>query len=637
MNRQPFSGTAYNYATDRFSEPVFIPVTKTTFTIKTTDTTLSQGMHQVFFANFPSGGPLDIWLDNVKLKEIPSLRDSSDTITPGFCGNPVIKTLFTADPGALVYKDTFYLYTGHDEALVGGNNYVMKDWHVFSSTDLVNFTDRGACLSLNAFSWAQSDAWAGQCIFRDGKFYWYVPVSNKTINGFSIGVAVSDNPTGPFADARGSALITNDMTTDISITWDDIDPTVFIDDDGQAFLYWGNTRCHFVKLKKNMIEMDGLIQEVTLPNYTEAPWLHKRNGIYYLSYAANWPETIDYATSSLPTGPWIYRGRLNNYVPNCQTNHEAILQFKNKWYFVYHNGSLPTGGNFRRSVCIDTLHYNADGTIARIVQTNKGVQAVTNAGYNQTANLCGTTSTKLAATTPVIGKGYWSAISGMGGTITDSTDAKSTFTGIAGNTYVLRWNIIDSLKIKSFDEVKIKFNETITTAIAGTDQTDLMNLNTTLSANNPEVGVGKWTIITGEGGIIENENNPNSGFSGKAGFNYTLRWTISCPPCTESSNDINISFNINAVGFRSIKLNDNESINVYPNPVKNSAININLKKENYLGTVNIEVFNSLGSSVLTKSCSMDKQIKVNFSFQPGLYFMKVRMGNDLKFEKILVE
>jgi beta-xylosidase len=133
-----------------------------------------------------------------------------------FAANPVIQHMFTADPAALVYNDRVYIYTGHDEAAEGHDSFVMRDWHVFSSSDMVNWTDHGAVLRVSDFSWASADAWAGHCVYRDGKFYWYVPMSHKTINGFSIGVAVSDSPTGPFQDARGSAIITNNMTTDIA-------------------------------------------------------------------------------------------------------------------------------------------------------------------------------------------------------------------------------------------------------------------------------------------------------------------------------------------------------------------------------------------------------------------------------------
>ena len=287
--------------------------------------------------------------------------------------NPIITNMFTADPAALVYGDSVYLYTGHDEASISASGFAMYNWHVFSSADMVNWKDHGPVLSLSSFTWASANAWAGQCIERNGKFYWYVPMSHKTISGFAIGVAVADSPTGPFTDALGKALITNNMTTNVSIDWDDIDPTVFIDDDGQAYLFWGNTSCKYVKLKENMIELEGDIQYLTLPSFTEAPWIHKRNNIYYLSYAASYPEQIHYATSNSITGPWTYKGILNQRITNSPTNHQSIIQFKNQWYFIYHTAGLPTGGEFRRSVSIDYLFYNDDGTIVEIVQTSEGV------------------------------------------------------------------------------------------------------------------------------------------------------------------------------------------------------------------------------------------------------------------------
>jgi beta-xylosidase len=232
------------------------------------------------------------------------------------------------------------------------------------------------------FAWSKGDAWAGQVIARAGKFYWYVPTSHATIPGFAIGVAVADRPTGPFKDARDSALITNNQTTDAldaagrPISWDDIDPTVFIDDDGQAYLFWGNTKCRYIRLKSNMIETDGPIVNVDLPHFTEAPWIHQRNGLYYLSYAYGFPEKTAYATAPKITGPWTYRGIINELAGNCNTNHQAIIEFKGQSYFIYHNGGTPQGGSFRRSVCVDYLYYNPDGTIKRIVMTSEGVNPV---------------------------------------------------------------------------------------------------------------------------------------------------------------------------------------------------------------------------------------------------------------------
>jgi hypothetical protein len=570
------------------------------------------------------------------------VQGTSDTITTGYGSNPIIKKLFTADPAALVYKDTFFLFTGHDEATETGTGYVMNDWHVFSSTDMVSWKDHGACLKLGTFKWATCCAWAGQCIYRNGKFYWYVPVSTST--AFGIGVAVSDNPEGPYTDALGKALIDNTMTTKNSSTWEIIDPTVFIDDDGQAYLYWGNSRCHYVKLKSNMTEIDGAIKLVSLTNYTEAPWLTKKNGTYYLAYAGswydadnNWYEVINYCTSTSPTGPWKYRGKLNDTVQNSNTNHEAILDFKGKSYFVYHNGALPTGGSYRRSVCIDTLHFNADGTISQIVQTVKGVKAVTNAGPDQTDHLCGVTSTTLSATAPLVGTGYWKIVSGEGGVVSDSLNSASTFSGVSGNTYTLGWNILDYSKIVSSDTVLVTFNAGLTTANAGADQTGLDTTYTELAANSPTVGTGKWTIVDGTGGVLENENNPTTGFSGTFATSYTLRWTISSLPCTESSDDVVVSFNGAASSVNLIYLNPDQKLTIFPNPVSNQKINFDLSKLNFSGKSKLQIINALGEQVFVQDCETGSVITINTFFKPGIYLVNLAKGSSVVYGKFTVE
>lgn len=289
--------------------------------------------------------------------------------------NPIITDKYTADPAAIVYNDSVYLYAGHDEAPNDFNFYKMDEWLVYSSADMVTWKEHPVPLKVTDFEWAKADAWAAQVIERNGKFYWYVTVSHGKIHGKSIGVAVSDSPTGPFKDALGKAIITNDMTKAASISWDDIDPSVYIDDDGQAYLYWGNTACYYAKLKDNMIELDGPIHVIDLPNFTEAPWIHKKGDWYYLSYAYQFPEKTAYAMSKSLEGPWEYKGILNEVAGNSNTNHQAIIEFKGKDYFIYHTGAIPThGGSFRRSVCIDELNYNDDGTLQRVIMTSEGIQ-----------------------------------------------------------------------------------------------------------------------------------------------------------------------------------------------------------------------------------------------------------------------
>jgi beta-xylosidase len=290
-------------------------------------------------------------------------------------GNPIIRDKYTADPAALVHKGTVYLYTGHDDPPPGKEWYFMKEWLCYSTTDMVHWTEHPSPLNVQAFAWTKADAWASQVIERNGKFYWYAAVEHGSIGGKALGVAVSDSPTGPFKDARGSALVTNDMTKATGISWDDIDPTVYIDEKGQAYLYWGNTVCYWAKLKPNMTELDGEIHPITtLPRYTEAPWLHKRKDWYYLSYATEFPEKIAYAMSRSLEGPWEYKGLLNEVAGNSNTNHQAIIEFDKQWYFIYHNGGLNThGSSFHRSVCVDKLYYNKDGTMQRVRMTTEGV------------------------------------------------------------------------------------------------------------------------------------------------------------------------------------------------------------------------------------------------------------------------
>ena len=290
-------------------------------------------------------------------------------------GNPFVNYKYAADPAAIVHDGRMYVYAGHDECPPNQNRYVMNEWLVFSSSDLKTWTEHPVPLKVSEFAWAKGDAWASQVIERYGKFYWYITAEHKD-GGKAIGVAVSDSPTGPFKDARGSAIITNDMTTEYTqIGWDDIDPTVFIDDNGQAYLYWGNTQCYYVKLKPNMIEFDGPIVPVNFSvPFTEAPWIHKRGEWYYLSFATGFPEKIVYAMSKSLEGPWEYKGLLNEIAGNSNTNHQAIVEYNGEWYFIYHNGSIqPHGGSFRRSLCIDRLYHNEDGTIKRIQMTSEGI------------------------------------------------------------------------------------------------------------------------------------------------------------------------------------------------------------------------------------------------------------------------
>ncbi len=430
--------------------------------------------------------------------------------------NPIVQTNYTADPAPMVHNDTVYLYTTHDEDTTIRNFFTMNDWRCYSSTDMVNWTDHGAIFNYADFSWSRGDAWAGQCIYRNGKYYFYVPVNQKN-GGNAIGVAVSDSPTGPFKDAIGKPLL---------IGYGYIDPTVFIDDDGQAYLYWGNPHLWYVKLNQDMISYDQKVGVVQVPmteesfklrtidahktfawaksidgsashcirgngnkyywyvsaidkssnkkvigvavgdkaigpftdllgkplitdhcgegninptviiddnkityltwgnselwytklnndmvsynqadgiqpipadkkdwfiskikgtvystekrttTYEEGPWFFKRNGKYYMLYPAGGvPEHFAYSISTGPTGPWIYGDTIMHVIKEggAFTNHPGYIDYKGKSYLFYHNGALPGGGGFKRSVCIQPFEFNVDGTIPLIKPTREGV------------------------------------------------------------------------------------------------------------------------------------------------------------------------------------------------------------------------------------------------------------------------
>mgnify|MGYP000170988990 CR=1 FL=1 len=292
-------------------------------------------------------------------------------------GNPIIRELFTADPAALVHDDTLYIYTGHDVQEEGAEGFKMEDWYCFSTKDMLDYRNHGALLSVDDFEWARGDAFASHVTERDGKFYWYVSIRHKDVRvheGFAIGVAVSDHPTGPFKDALGKALITDKTPNSVVLN---IDPAVYVDDDGQAYLFWGSWNAgRWVKLKSNMMELDGEVQELKAHNFFEAPFIHKKDDTYYLTYAAHYPSTTEYSTSKSVTGPWEYRGVIHDKLAKSETNHQAIVEFKGNWYFIYHNAQLPGGGVYRRSVCVDRLEYNEDGTIRKVQRTDTSVPPI---------------------------------------------------------------------------------------------------------------------------------------------------------------------------------------------------------------------------------------------------------------------
>lgn len=279
---------------------------------------------------------------------------------------PIIQTSYTADPAPYVHGDTVYLYTTHDEDDAEG--FKMKDWLLYTSTDMVNWQDHGAVASLKDFKWYKGDngAWAEQVVERNGKWYMYCP-----IHGHGIGVLVADSPFGPFKDPLGKPLVWQKEH------WDDIDPTVWIDDDGQAYMYWGNPNVYYVKLNEDMISYSGdIVRLPKIKDYQEGPWLWGRKNAkgekkYYLAFASTCcPEGIGYAMSDSPTGPWEYKGHIMNHTPQTRGNHPGIIDYKGKSYCFglnYDIFRMETGRHAeRRSVSAAEMEYNSDGTIKEL-------------------------------------------------------------------------------------------------------------------------------------------------------------------------------------------------------------------------------------------------------------------------------
>ena len=283
-------------------------------------------------------------------------------------GNPLVRDKHTADPAIWVENDTLWLFAGHD---FEGNqkDYVMKDWLLYSTTDMKHWTEYPSPLSVDEFKWAEShQAYAGQAVKRNGKYYWYV-----STNWCGIGVAVSDRITGPYRDALGKPLLTNKDCFASKHSWACIDPTILLDDDGSAYIIWGNHQCYYAKLKDSMTEIDGEVHQIDVPRFTEGPWIHKYKGRYYLTYASEWPEKIAYAVADHIGGPYTPMGVISEIAGNSNTTHPAIVKFKNQWLFFSHNGGLPDGTSYSRSIIVEPMSYDSQGRILPIPATTEGV------------------------------------------------------------------------------------------------------------------------------------------------------------------------------------------------------------------------------------------------------------------------
>jgi hypothetical protein len=284
---------------------------------------------------------------------------------------PLFQTKYTADPSPIVVGDTLFLFTSHDaspEDIPDINErssagFFMYDWLLWSTTDMVNWTEHGAVASLKDFPWRsrENGAWAIQTVERNGKYYLYAP-----LHGHGIGVLVADSPYGPFKDPLGKPLVWDQSN------WFDIDPSVYTDDDGQAYMYWGNPHTFWAKLGSDMTSLtSGVTKLPHIPNYQEGPWFYKRNGHYYLGFASTCcPEALGYAMSDSPTGPWEWKGYIMKPTHRDRGNHPGICDYKGHSYVFGQSYDLMHLDTYvhheRRSVNATEITYNADGTIQEV-------------------------------------------------------------------------------------------------------------------------------------------------------------------------------------------------------------------------------------------------------------------------------
>ena len=292
--------------------------------------------------------------------------------------NPLITNQFTADPSARVFNGRVYIYPSHDIRVVPGKGRVgwfcMEDYHVFSSKNLTDWTDHGMIVSQTQVPWADPAAysmWAPDCIYRNGKYYFYFPATAKSEGerkSFAIGVAVADQPYGPFKPQPEAIKGVRG-----------IDPNVFIDKDGQAYLFWSQGNIYGAKLKENMLELAGepqTLQNLPEKGLKEGPYVFERNGIYYMTYphVENKTERLEYATSNNPLGPFTFKGVImDESASGCWTNHHSVLSLNNQWYLFYHDKDLSPNFDKNRSIRADSLFFEKDGSIRKVIPTLRGI------------------------------------------------------------------------------------------------------------------------------------------------------------------------------------------------------------------------------------------------------------------------
>lgn len=301
--------------------------------------------------------------------------------------NPLLGdgSVYSADPATLVVDDTLYVYAGRDEAGPTTNDFIMNEWQSFSTTDVEGgeWEHHPALMRPEqVFSWATPGrAYAGQVVQgADDRFYWYVPVheaGSTSVDPFGIGIAVSDTPSGPWTDYAGGPIVSQKILGNDA---HNIDPTVYVADDGRVWMYWGSfSRLFGVELASDMKTLIGTPTEIRsgVDGFFEAAWLFERKGTSYLAYAANtagpdswctpavYHACIAYSTAPTPMGPWTSQGRVLAPVSST-TSHPAITEFKGEWYMAYHTADAVGGNHFRRSVAVDKVEWDDSVTPARM-------------------------------------------------------------------------------------------------------------------------------------------------------------------------------------------------------------------------------------------------------------------------------
>jgi beta-xylosidase len=318
----------------------------------------------------------------MELKKTLLILGLALTVTFTFAQNPLNfgSNIRTADPSAHVWEDgRLYTYASHD--IECQKDFWMKDWHIFSTDDLINWTDHGACLSVDDLSWADNFAWAPDCAYKNGKYYFCFPAGTgykdrvnpkNSTKWMGVGIAVSDSPTGPFKDAIGTPLWRKPYAND---------PCIFVDDDGTGYIYFNGGGDYMVAvLNDDFLSVKGELKTMDMGGYKpkrEGPWVFKRNDIYYYTMPEN-NRVLTYYTSDSPLGPWKYHGVIMEQ-EHESNNHHSIVEYKGQWLLFYHRwidtGDACPNRKRQRQICAEYLYFNEDGTIQPVERTAKGLAA----------------------------------------------------------------------------------------------------------------------------------------------------------------------------------------------------------------------------------------------------------------------